>query len=103
MCHGCFRTDETVFARYLLRQGMAVRGHHEEECNLTQFFFLLRSNEAPQLRFDSGRSTVPLKLNANRFERFFVLIGNAQYYSINFIADEATDIGHKKQLVVYMR
>jgi hypothetical protein len=36
-------------------------------------------------------------------ERSFVWIGNGQYYSINFIADEATDIGHKKQHVVYIR
>ena len=35
--------------RYLLRQGMAVRGHHEEEGNLTQLL-LLRSNEIPQLK-----------------------------------------------------
>ena len=35
--------------RYLLRQGMAVRGHHEEEGNLAQLL-LLRSNEIPQLK-----------------------------------------------------
>ena len=35
--------------RYSLRQGMAVRGHHEEEGNLAQLL-LLRSNEIPQLK-----------------------------------------------------
>lgn len=35
--------------QYLLRQGMAIRGHHETESNLTQPL-LLRSHEIPQLK-----------------------------------------------------
>ena len=35
--------------RYLLRQGMAIRGHDDVESNLTQLL-LLRSHEIPQLK-----------------------------------------------------
>ena len=90
--------------RYLLRQGMAVRGHHEEEGNLAQLLHVI-SNEIPQLKvwlkekkYCSPEIQIALMGLCVLCACF---IRNAQYFSI--IADEANDIGHKEQLVVCIR
>ena len=95
--------------RYLLRQGMAVRGHHEEEGNLAQLL-LLRSNEIPQLKVwlkEKKYCSPEIQNEQISLMGLCVLrsllseIRNVRYYSI--IADEATDVGHKEQLVVCIR
>ena len=46
--------------RYLLRQGMAIRGHNETESNLVQLL-LLRGEDDPQLYGLKIRSIYPLR------------------------------------------
>ena len=95
--------------RYLLRQGMAIRGHDDVEGNLIQLL-LLRSHEIPQLKVwlkEKKYCSPEIKNEQIALMGFSVLRGllseirKAECYSI--IADEATDVSHKEQLVICIR
>ena len=95
--------------RYLLRQGMAIRGHNDVDSNLTQLL-LLRSHEIPQLKSwlrekkycspEIQNEQISL-MGLNVLRGLLSEIRNAEFYSI--IADEASDVSHKEQLVVCIR
>ena len=99
--------------RYLARQGLAFRGHHEDsvafEGNLYQLL-LLQATDSPQLAtWIKKRDYIsPAIVN-----EIITLCGNtvlrqllgdiraAKYFSI--IADEATDISHNEQICIAIR
>ena len=91
--------------KYLLRQGLAVRGH-DLEGNLLQLL-KLRSSDCTELTtwIRERRYFSPVILNEQiSLMRLTVLRGllndikAAQWFS--FIVDEATDISHKEQLTL---
>ena len=90
--------------RYLLRQGMAIRGQDELEGNLTQLL-LLRSQEIPQLQAQRKRYFLPeiqneqiVLMGLSVLRGLLSKIRKAECYS-----DEATDVSHKEQLVICIR
>ena len=95
--------------KYLLRQGLAIRGHTEEESNL---FHLLkcRSEEFPSLLewLSDGRYRSPTIINEliqlmafQLLRRLLEDIRSAGWYSI--IADETRDVSGKEQLAISIR
>ena len=95
--------------QYLLRQGLAIRGHIEEESNLFQLL-KCRSEDIPALLewLSDGRYRSPTIVNELIQVMAFQLlrglledIRGAGWYSI--IADETRDISGKEQLAVLIR
>lgn len=95
--------------KYLLRQGLAVRGHDDLEGNLLQLL-KLRSSDCTELTtwIRERRYFSPVILNEQiSLMGLTVLRGllndikAVQWFSI--IADEATDISHKEQLTLCVR
>ena len=95
--------------RYLLRQGMAIRGHDDMESNLMQLL-KLRSNDCPQLevwiRERKYFSPVILNEQIAIMGRSLILkllsdIRSAEWFSL--IADESSDVSNKEQLAVCFR
>ena len=90
--------------RFLLRQGLAIRGHRETEGNLMQLLYL-QSTECPQL----GRWLKNQQyLSPEIINEFITLMGNdllrqllssirqATWYAV--IADERADVANHEQL-----
>ena len=95
--------------RFLLRQGLAIRGHEEWEGNLFQLL-LLRKEECPELQqwieskkyLSSDIINEMIGMMAHCVLRALLHdIREAVRYSL--IADEATDISHKEQLCITIR
>ena len=99
--------------KYLARQGLSFRGHHEDsilmEGNLYQLL-LLQSTDYPQLAlWLKKRDYISpaivneiIKICGNTILRqLLVDIRAANYFSL--IADEATDISHNEQICIAVR
>ena len=95
--------------RYLLRQGLAVRGHVPSEGNLFQLL-KLHSEDDPQLQkwLNDHKYCSPdilneqIELMSNSVLRAILAeIQSVEYYSI--IADEATDVSRHEQLCICIR
>lgn len=95
--------------RYLLRQGLTIRGHVENEGNLMQLL-LLRCEDIPQLNqwllakkyLSHDILNEQIGLMANHILRKLLQeIREATIYAL--IADEATDVSHKEQLCITIR
>ena len=95
--------------RFLLRQGLAVRGHNELESNLVQLL-LLRTETIPGLKqyIDDKQYLSPQILNEmialmsnTVLRQLLAEIRESSIFSI--IADEATDVSHNEQLCVAIR
>ena len=95
--------------KYLLRQGLAVRGHDDLEGNLLQLL-KLRSSDCTELTtwIRERRYFSPVILNEQIFLMGLTVLRGllndikaAQWFSI--IVDEATDISHKEQLTLCVR
>ena len=95
--------------RFLLRQGLAIRGHRETEGNLMQLLYL-QSSECPQL----GRWLKNQQyLSPEIINEFITLMGNdllrqllssirqATWYAV--IADETADVANHEQLSLSIR
>ena len=94
--------------KYLLRQGLAVRGHDDLEGNLLQLLKLQSSDCTELTWIRERRYFSPVILNEQiSLMGLTVLRGllndikAAQWFSI--IVDEATDISHKEQLTLCVR
>ena len=92
--------------KFLLRQGLAIRGHNDRDGNLLQLMEL-RSEDSPGLRrwLDSNHYLSPQIVNEmitlmgnTLLRKLLVRICEARWYSI--IADETRDISNKEQLTV---
>ena len=95
--------------RFLLRQGLAIRGHKESEGNLIQLLYL-RSDDSPQLAkwLKNQQYLSPEIIN-----ELITLMGNdllrqllssihaATWYAI--LADETADVANQEQLSVSIR
>ena len=90
--------------KYLLRQGMAIRGHSEMEGNLIQLL-LLRSDDIPELRTWVGDKKYfsPEIQNEQITLMGLSVLRELLSECFSIIADEATDVGRKEQLVVCIR
>lgn len=95
--------------KYLLRQGLAIRGHDDKEGNLMQLL-KLRSKDDPQLLtwLSDGKYLSPSIINEQiKLMGDYVLRGlltdirRALWYTL--IADEATDVKHTEQMSVVIR
>ena len=95
--------------KFLLRQGLAIRGHTEDEGNLSQLMFC-RSEDVPKLkmgpfdrRYKSPEVTNELiQLIGHQVLRLLLAdIYESNYFSI--IADETRDIGGREQLAICIR
>ena len=95
--------------RYLLRQGLALRGHDEMEGNLYQLLKLL-SNYIPDLKLwlSEKKYFSPVILNEQisvigltLLRRLLADIRTAEWFAV--IADEASDISNKEQLSICIR
>ena len=95
--------------RYLLRQGLAIRGHDEAEGNLMQLL-LLRSEHIAGLKryiddkhYLSGEvvNEMIALMSKTALRQLLSEIREALIFSI--IADEATDISQKEQLCIAIR
>lgn len=95
--------------RYLLRQGLAIRGHEESEGNLTRLV-KLRTEDNPTIiqLADSSKYTSPeimnelVSLMGNHLLRQVLKeIREARWFAV--IADETRDITNKEQLSVSIR
>ena len=95
--------------QFLLRQGLAIRGHEELEGNLQQLLLLL-CEDWPQLRqwIESKKYLPPEIVNelicsmAHQVLRGILQdVREAGVFSI--IADEATDVSNKEQLCLSLR
>nr|XP_004209215.1 zinc finger MYM-type protein 1-like [Hydra vulgaris] len=92
--------------KFLLRQGLAIRGHTEKEGNLKQLM-LLRSQDVKWL-LHSKNYLSPIIVNEciELFGRAVILkllshIQNSKYFAI--IGDESRDISNKEQLSICIR
>lgn len=95
--------------RYLARQGLAIRGHSENEGNLMQLL-LLRCEDNPLLKqwlvakkylsHDILNEQIGLMAN-HMLRKLLQEIREATVYAL--IADEATDVSHKEQLCITIR
>ena len=95
--------------RFLLRQGLAVRGHEDLEGNLLQLL-MLRSDDCPDLNcwIRERKYFSPAILNEqialmglSLLRKLLSDIRSAEFFSV--IADEATDISNKEQMTVCIR
>ena len=95
--------------KYLLRQGLAIRGHQEIEGNLLQLLSL-RSSDCSQLNawIKERKYLSPQIVNEqislmglNVLRRLLAEIHKAHWFSL--IVDEASDVSNKEQMVVCIR
>ena len=95
--------------KYLLRQGLAIRGHEDLEGNLLQLL-MLRSDDCTDLNtwIRERKYFSPPILNeqislmgVSLLRGLLVDINRAQWFSL--IANEATDVSNKEQLTVCIR
>ena len=95
--------------RYLLRQGLAIRGHDEIEGNLFQLL-LLRREECPYMQqwLESKRylssdiiNEMISSMGQHVLREILGEIRGSLRYSL--IADEAADISNKEQLCITIR
>ena len=95
--------------KFLLRQGLAIRGHEEMEGNLMQLL-LLQAEQCPDLkRFIHEKKY----LSGDIVNEFIALMGNVVLHELlseirvanifSLIADEASDVSHKEQLCITVR
>jgi hypothetical protein len=86
--------------KYLLRQGLAIRGHTENEGNIMQLL-MLRCEDIPQWliakKYLSHGEQIALMAN-HILRKLLQDIREATVYAL--IADEATDISDKEQLCI---
>ena len=95
--------------QYLLRQGLAIRGHEDMEGNLMQLLLLRAKDNRGLQKFISERcylsaeiTTELIGLMAKRVrDNLLSEIKKAGMFSL--IADETTDISHKEQLCIAIR
>ena len=89
---------------YLLRQGIAMRGHEQIEGNLFQLL-LLRSEECHELKQWVKEKHYPsnqiLDMSRSVTQQLLKDIHSASIYSL--IGDEATDISNTEQLCISLR
>lgn len=95
--------------RYLLHQGLAIRGHEQIEGNLMQLL-LLRSEECCELKQWINEKKY---LSSEIINEMIALMGRTitlqlledirAAYIYALIADEATDISNKEQLCISLR
>ena len=95
--------------QYLLRQGLAIRGHDDNKGNLLQLLSL-RSEDNPEIKtwLCDGKYLLPVIINEQiKLMAEFVLRGllsdirSSRWFTI--IADEATDISCGEQMCVAIR
>ena len=95
--------------KFLVRQGVPIRGHEEIEGNLMQLL-LLRANDCSGLKQYVENGTYlshdvineMISLMSNQVLRKLLSeIREAQFYSL--IADKATDVANKEQLCMTIR
>ena len=95
--------------RFLLRQGLAIRGHTEAEGNLIQLM-TLRSEDCPGLKtwlnkhqyLSHGIVNEMIMLMGNKLLRTLLEdIRESCWFSI--LADETRDISNEEQLVIIIR
>ena len=95
--------------RYLLRQGLAIRGHNETEGNLIQLLKLRSEDDSGLKVWLSERNYLSptivneqIQLMADFVLRQFLTeIKRAMWFTV--IADEATDINYNEQMSVVIR
>lgn len=95
--------------KYLLWQGLSIRGHEDIESNLTQLL-LLRTESNPGLQEFINAKTY---LSGDIVNEMISLMGNQVRNNLledirksgmfSLIADEATDVAHKEQLCISIR
>ena len=95
--------------KYLLRQGLAVRGHEEMNGNLMQLLLLQAKSNSALQNFINDRhylsneiiNEMIMLMGRTVLQQLLVEIRKAGWFSI--IADEATDVSHKEQLCIAIR
>ena len=95
--------------KYLLRHGLAIRGHEELERNLRQLL-LLRCEDVPSMKawIEANKYLSPQILNeligimSNQLLKG-ILHEIKEAVCFALIADEASDVSHKEQLCVNVR
>ena len=95
--------------RYLLRQGLAFRGHDDNEGNLRQLLYA-RQEECPQLKCLIEKGSY---LSSDIINEIITMFGNAVLRKIledvhrakwyGLIADEVSDVTNKEQLSICVR
>ena len=95
--------------RFLLRQGLAIRGHEEMEGNLMQLLLLQAEHCSDLKKYIIDKHY----LSNDIINEMTMLMSNAvvrqllseirEVAMFSLIADEATDVGHKEQLCVTIR
>ena len=95
--------------KYLLRQGLAIRGHKDKDGNLLQLL-MLRSSDCHELKnwIKERQNFSPVILNEwialvglSVLRLLFVDIRWSEWFSV--IPDEATDLSQNKQLALCIR
>ena len=95
--------------KFLLRQGLAIRGHNDKDGNLVQLMEL-RSEDSPRLKrwLDSDHYLSPQIVNEmitlmgnTLLRKLLVKIREACWYSVS--TDETKDVSNKEQLAVTIR
>ena len=95
--------------KYLLRQGLAVKGHEEMNGNLMQLLLLRAKSNCALQSFISDKHYLSnniinemIKLMSRTvLQQLLVQIRKAGWFSL--IADETTDVSHKEQLCIAIR
>ena len=95
--------------KFLLRQGLAIRGHEDTESNLIQLL-QLRSDDCPSLKtwLRERHYFSPVIVNSqirlmglDLLKSLLCDIRSAEIFSV--VVDEATDVSCKEQMVVCIR
>ena len=95
--------------KYLLRQGLAIRGHEEMNGNLMQLLLLQAKGNCALQSFITDKHYLSndiineiIKLMGRTvLQQLLVEIRKAGWFSL--IADETTDVSHKEQLCIAIR
>lgn len=86
--------------RFLLRQGLAVKGHEDLESNLFQLL-QLRSSDCSDLAAPTIINKQIALMGLSVLRSLLVNIREAEWFSL--IVDEATDVSNKEQLALGVR
>lgn len=105
----CMFLKQIATLRVILRQGLAIRGHIEEESNLFQLL-TLRCDDDPNLRswINQKKYSSPEIINEciallgqNVVKQIVRKVKDVKYFSI--LADETRDVSNTEQLSVCIR
>lgn len=95
--------------KYLLRQGLAIRGHEEVNSNLMQLLLLQAKSNSTFQSFINDKHYLSNEIinemirlmGRTVLQQLLVDIRKAGWFSL--IADETTDVSHKEQLCIAIR